>query len=151
MLYTKIGSGTKVSPSSREDQDGDPVARRLFSSLLPFACSMATQLTAHTNPMHQPTRKAAPFVLFFIANITAGEGSDFWASRSQYRAALNSSEVQVQSELDDTVAIEGRAADRAESSGAIAIRGREVTQCRITCGFRELGMVRQVEKVRREC
>ena len=82
MLYTKIGSGTKVSPSSRGDQDVGPSARRLISTLMPFACTMAAQLTAHTKPMQQTTRKAAPFVLFFIANITAGEGSDFEASRS---------------------------------------------------------------------
>jgi len=55
---------------------------------MPFACTMAAQLTAHTKPMQQTTRKAAPFVLFFIANITAGEGSDFGASHSQYRAVL---------------------------------------------------------------
>src|SRR5437870_13382608 len=111
---------------------------------------MATQLTAHTNPMHQPTRKAAPFVLFFIANITAGEGSDFWASRSQYRAALNSSEVQVQSELDDTGAIERRAADRAESSGAMTIRGRVVTEWRVSCRVRGLGIDPAVARSARE-
>src|SRR5256885_17246682 len=118
--------------------------------MMRLECTMAAKLPALTNPMQQTTGKGASFVWFFTANISAGEGSDFGPSRSQYRAVLNSSEVQVQSELNDTVAIEGRAADRAESSGAIAIRGWEVTQRRVACRFREFSVVRKIKEVRRE-
>jgi hypothetical protein len=41
--------------------------------------ALSVTLIAHSNPMQQTTRKAAPFVLFFIINITAGGAGATWA------------------------------------------------------------------------
>src|SRR6185369_8623528 len=61
-----------------------------------------------------------------------------------------SSEVQVQSELDDAIGVERRAADRPKSSRAVPIRRREIAHRRIADRLRELRMIWQIEQIRRE-